>query len=259
MARKSNKQKQKEKAIIYTIVAIIALIIAIISPEFRQKIIDNANIQFGEVGESQNIISFDLDSIPEFTDKPYVYINDNKPFFKEEEYTTKAFENYSKLDKLGRCGVAYANVCLDIMPKAGEKRESISSVYPTGWKNVNYKELMGNDYLYNRCHLIGWQLAGENANKQNLITGTRYMNTQGMLPFENLVDDYFEKEENEDNHVLYRVTPIFEGEDLVAKGVEMEAYSVEDKGKGVCFNVYVYNVQPGVEIDYATGKSKLAK
>ena len=143
------------------------------------------------------------------------------------------------------------------MPRETDERESISSVMPTGWKQKTYKGIVEGDYLYNRCHLIGYQLAGENANKKNLITGTRYMNTEGMLFFENDIDYYIE--ENENNHVLYRVTPIFENDNLVASGVQMEAYSVEDNGKGICFNVYVYNVQPGIIIDYATGESRLAE
>ena len=145
------------------------------------------------------------------------------------------------------------------MPDASEEREEISSIRPSGWKQKPYKGLVDGDYLYNRCHLIGWQLAGENANKLNLITGTRYMNVEGMLPFEDMVDDYFEVKKNENNHVLYRVTPIYEGNNLVASGVLMEAYSVEDNGEGVCFNIYVYNVQPGITIDYATGDNSLEK
>lgn len=203
----------------------------------------------------QNNVSFDLSTIPEFSDSPYVAINNNIPYFTESDYTTKAFETYSDLDYLGRCGVAYANICIEIMPT--EQRGEISSVTPSGWQSVRYTGLVEGSYLYNRCHLIGFQLAGENANKKNLITGTRYLNIEGMLPFENLVDDYIEK--NKNNHVLYRVTPIFEGDNLVANGVEMEGYSVEDNGEGVCFNIYAYNVQPGIIIDYATGKSKLAE
>ena len=188
--------------------------------------------------------SFSLEDIPEYSDKPYIVLNNNIPNFTKDDYTTKAFETYSELDKLGRCGTAYANICMEIMPSNDETRGAIGSVKPSGWKTVRYNGIVDGNYLYNRCHLIGWQLAGENSNKKNLITGTRYMNVEGMLPFENLVDDYFEKKENENNHVLYRVTPIFEGNNLVANGVQMEAYSVEDKGKGICFNVYVYNVQP---------------
>lgn len=205
------------------------------------------------VNDVQSVID-----IPEYSGLPYVVINNNKPFFTEADYTTKAFEEYSELDVLGRCGVAYANICEDLMPAANEERGDIGSIRPSGWKQKAYKGLVEGDYLYNRSHLIGWQLAGENDNELNLITGTRYMNVQGMLPFEDMVDDYFEVKANQDNHVLYRVTPIYEGNNLVASGVQMEAYSVEDNGEGVCFNVYVYNVQPGITIDYATGENRLS-
>ena len=185
--------------------------------------------------------------VPEYSGEPYVEINENQPEFTEEEITTEAFEAYSELDALGRCGEAEACIGEEIMPT--EERGSISEVKPTGWKNEKYDNIDG-EYLYNRCHLIGYQLSGENANAENLITGTRYMNTEGMLPFEDMVADYVHETEN---HVMYRVTPVFEGEDLVAPGVQMEAESVEDDGKGVCFNVYVYNVQPDITIDYTTG------
>ena len=185
--------------------------------------------------------------VPEYSGEPYVEINENQPEFTEEEITTEAFEAYSELDALGRCGEAEACIGEEIMPT--EERGSISEVKPTGWKNEKYENIDG-EYLYNRCHLIGYQLSGENANAENLITGTRYMNTEGMLPFEDMVADYVHETEN---HVMYRVTPVFEGEDLVASGVQMEAESVEDDGKGVCFNVYVYNVQPDITIDYTTG------
>ena len=188
--------------------------------------------------------SYDLTSLPDYSGDPYVAVNDNVPYFTEDDYTTNSFESYSDLDALGRCGVAYACVGSDLMPT--EDRESISSVKPSGWINVEYD----GQYLYNRCHLIGFQLTGENANERNLITGTRYMNVEGMLPFENMVADYISET---GNHVLYRVTPIFEGDNLLASGVQMEAISVEDEREGVCFNVYVYNVQPGVAIDYTTG------
>lgn len=190
-----------------------------------------------------------LENVPEYSGEPYVVLQDNQPNFGLEDLTTEPFETYSELDYLGRCGVAYANVCLEIMPT--EPREEIGQVRPTGWQTVKY-DCVDGKYLYNRCHLIGYQLAGENANKQNLITGTRYMNVEGMLPFENMVDGYVEET---GNHVLYRVTPIFDGGNLLASGVQMEAFSVEDEGEGLCFNVYVYNVQPGVGIDYATGES----
>ena len=194
-----------------------------------------------------------LDEITAFSDQPYVVLNDNEPDFSEEEWTTESFETYSPLDSLGRCGVAYANIGVDLMPT--EERGSIGQVKPTGWHTVRY-DCVDGEYLYNRCHLIGYQLSGENANECNLITGTRYLNVEGMLPFENLVHDYVEETEN---HVLYRVTPIYEGDNLVASGVQMEALSVEDSGEGVCFNVYVYNCQPGVTIDYATGESWLTE
>lgn len=194
-------------------------------------------------------VTVSLEDIPEYSGSPYVAINDNQPSFTEEDYTTEAFEEYAKLDYLGRCGVTFACVGVEIMPT--EKREDIGMVKPTGWVTSKYDFVDGR-YLYNRCHLIGHQLTGENANTSNLITGTRYMNTQGMLPFENMIADYVKETEN---HVLYRVTPIFDGENLVANGVQMEAWSVEDDGDGICFNVYCYNVQPGVVIDYATGKN----
>ena len=187
-----------------------------------------------------------LEDLPAYDGSPYVALSGNQPDFSAEEMTTDSFESYSPLDLLGRCGTAYANIGVDLMPT--EDRESISDVTPSGWINREYD----GQYLYNRCHLIGFQLTGENANEENLITGTRYMNVEGMLPFENLVADYVQETEN---HVLYRVTPIFEGSELVARGVQMEALSVEDEGDGVCFNVYVYNVQPGITIDYATGES----
>lgn len=204
---------------------------------------------------STNVVSnyvFDVADVPQYSGNPYVEINGNVPLFSDDELTTKAFENYSNLDNLGRCGVAYANICLEIMPT--EERGPIGSVRPSGWHTVKYNDLIDGNYLYNRCHLIGYQLAGENANEKNLITGTRYLNIQGMLSFENMVDDYVE---STGNHVLYRVTPIFEGDNLVASGVLMEAKSVEDDGKGICFNVYAYNVQPGVVINYKTGDSEI--
>ena len=198
-------------------------------------------------------LSFSLEDVPEFSGEPYVVLNDNQPDFPEEDKTTNSFETYSPLDDLGRCGTAYANVGVDLMPT--EDRGDIGQVKPTGWHTVKY-DIVDGKYLYNRCHLIGYQLTGENANEENLITGTRYMNVDGMLPFENLMADYVQETEN---HVLYRVTPIFEGDNLVASGVQMEAWSVEDNGEGVCFNVYVYNSQPGVTIDYATGESWLTE
>ncbi|MBR5473736.1 MAG: DNA/RNA non-specific endonuclease [Clostridia bacterium] len=191
-----------------------------------------------------------LEDVPEFSDEPFVIINNNKPYFTESEITTEAYEYYSPLDSLGRCGYAKACIGTEIMPT--EEREEIGMIKPTGWHTVKYDNVDGK-YLYNRCHLIGFQLAGENANEKNLITGTRYLNVDGMLPFENLIADYVKET---GNHVMYRVTPIFEGKNLLASGVLMEGYSVEDGGEAICFNFYAYNAQPGIIIDYATGKSK---
>lgn len=196
--------------------------------------------------------AFNAADVPAYSGEPYTAVNNNEPYFTSDDLTTEAFENYSELDALGRCGVAYANVCLETMPT--EKRGNISEVKPTGWHSVKYDNVDGKS-LYNRCHLIGYQLTAENANQQNLITGTRYLNVDGMLPFENMVADYVKET---DNHVLYRVTPIFTGDNLVADGVLMEGYSVEDEGDGICFCVYAYNVQPGITIDYATGDSWLS-
>ncbi len=191
-----------------------------------------------------------LADVPEYSGEPYVILDDNVPEFAEEELTTKSFEEYSSLDELGRCGTAYANISPELMPD--EERGAIGQVKPSGWQTVKYNDLIDGNYLYNRCHLIGFQLAGENANKENLITGTRYLNVTGMLPFENEVADYVK---DTGNHVLYRVTPIFQGDNLVADGVQMEAKSVEDDGEGVQFNVFCYNVQPKITINYATGES----
>lgn len=193
-------------------------------------------------------------NIPEYSGQPYVVVNNNEPFFEKEEMKTKAFEKYSDLDKLGRCGVAYANLSRELMPT--ESRGNISNIKPTGWQQKKYEGIVDSKppYLYNRCHLIAYCLAAENSNEKNLITGTRYLNVEGMLPFEEEVAKYLD---NNDNHVLYRVTPIFKGNNLVASGVLMEAYSVEDKGEGISFCVYCYNVQPGIDIDYKTGESYL--
>ena len=199
----------------------------------------------------QQQAAIDLSSLPEYSGQAYVELNNNVPFFTEEDLTSASFEEYSPLDELGRCGTAYACISTDLMPT--EPRGSIGQVKPSGWKIAKY-DFVDGKYLYNRCHLIGFQLTGENANEQNLITGTRYLNVTGMLPFENLTADYIKET---GNHVLYRVTPVFTGDELVARGVVMEAMSVEDKGDGVLFNVYCYNVQPGVTIDYATGDSAL--
>ncbi len=218
------------------------------SKDTTSKKITSSSKSKNSDGSSTDCIS-DTD-IPVFSGKTYIELNDNKPEFSDSEKITTAFENYGDLDSLSRCTTAYANICKELMPT--EERGSIGKVKPTGWHTVKYNGLIDGNYLYNRCHLIAFCLAGENANTKNLITGTRYFNTVGMLPFETEVCDYVE---STNNHVLYKVTPVFEGDNLVASGVQMQALSVEDNGGGICFNVFVYNVQPGIEIDYATGKS----
>lgn len=200
--------------------------------------------------------TFEVSSVSEFETKAYAEVNGNVPYFSEKmisDAKTKAYESYSKLDKLGRCGVCVASIDQSLMPT--EKRGEIGQVKPTGWKTVKYNDIIEGNYLYNRCHLIGYQLTGENANTKNLITGTRYLNVDGMLPFENKVANYIKKSKS--NKVLYRVTPIYEGNNLVASGVLMEAMSLNDGGKAVKFNVYCYNVQPGIIIDYSNGNSSV--
>ena len=248
-----SKRKKYKKLNFKQLIACIIILCCITIYEYINQQV-NATEPTEDTSSVKSEQTFDLSTIPEYKGSPYVEINDNIPYFSEDDYTTKSFEKYSELDILGRSGVAYANICKEIMPKDGEERGEIGSIKDlTGWKQKRYDDLIKDKYLYNRCHLIGWQLAGENANKNNLITGTRYLNTEGMLPFENEVAEYIRK--NKKNHVLYRVTPIFEGNNLLASGVQMEAWSVEDKGKGVCFNIYCYNVQPGIVINYATGDS----
>lgn len=205
---------------------------------------------FGPVqAENMTPAEFKLENVPPYSGSPFVEINNNEPYFMEKQLTTKSYELYGPLDELDRCTAAMSSIGEDLMPT--EKRGDIYQVKPTGWHSVKYDNVDGGS-LYNRCHLIGFQLTAENANEQNLITGTRYLNVQGMLPFENMVADYIKET---GNHVLYRVSPIFEGNNLVASGVLMEGFSVEDMGEGICFNVYCYNVQPGIGIDYATGES----
>lgn len=200
---------------------------------------------------ASDYVNYDLSNIPDYDGKAYVELNGNVPEFSESEKTSsESFEEYGKLDSLGRCTYAVSCIGKDLMPT--EKRGSIGSVKPSGWHISKY-DFVDGKYLYNRCHLIGYQLTAENANERNLITGTRYLNVEGMLPFENDVADYIEIT---NNHVYYKVTPIFEGNNLVANGVQMQAYSVEDNGQGISFNVYCYNVQPGVAIDYATGDNQ---
>ena len=251
MSRNKRKNAKQIKQLLGIIIVVICLAISFIFGE------DVLNIQNDKNDVEENITvstnqtktDFNIDNIPEYTGEIYIEINNNMPYFEESEHTTESFEKYSDLDELGRCKVAYANISKETMPPEGDERGSISSVKPTGWEQAKYD----GEYLYNRCHLIGYQLSDEDANELNLITGTRYFNVNGMLPFENKVADYIK--ENENNHVLYRVTPVFEGNNLLATGVEIEAYSVEDNGQGVCFNVFIYNVQPGISIDYTTGKS----
>ena len=212
-------------------------------------------VVFGWFVKNQNATESisSLKDIPSFSGSPYVVINDNTPSFTDEQLVTKSYEFYSELDTLGRCGYAVACIGKELMPT--EDRGSIGPVRPSGWQTIKF-DFVDGKYLYNRCHLIGFQLTGENANEKNLITGTRYLNVEGMLPFENMVADYIKETKN---HVIYRVTPIYEGDDLVAKGVQMEALSVEDGGEGICFNIYAYNNQPGVSINYANGSAQLAE
>ena len=232
--KKSAKKKDQSKLLILCIVVLVLLVNYFIGP-----------------GTEAPPHAVSLQEVPAFSGEPYVVIGNNQPLFEEGDITTVSYEFYSELDFLDRCGYTMACIGRDLMPT--EARESISQVKPTGWEQKQYDFVDGKS-LYNRCHLIGFQLTGENANERNLITGTRYMNTEGMLPFENMVADYIKET---GNHVLYRVTPIFQGDELVARGVQMEAYSVEDSGEGICFHVYVYNNQPGVTIDYATGHNWL--
>lgn len=250
----SKRKRNKKQNILQLITSIIILICIIVFGNINPNI-ENTN----KIDNTENIIqkeniTFDLSTIPEYSSSPYVEINNNIPYFKKTDYTTEAFEKYSEWDELDRSGVAFANICKETMPKEGEERGEIGSVKDlSGWIQKRYDNVIKDKYLYNRCHLIGWQLAGENANKKNLITGTRYLNTEGMLPFENIVAQYIK--DNKNNHILYRVTPIFKGDNKLASGVQMEALSIEDNGQGICFNVYCYNVQPGIVIDYATGDS----
>ena len=225
-------------------------------PEYESKTASESETESEPETETETEESdtFDLALIPEYSGVPYTELNDNIPLFQKSDFQTKSFESYSELDQLGRCGVAFANIGEDLMPT--EPREEIGAVHPSGWHTINYHELIDGNYLYNRCHLIAYQLTGENANEKNLITGIRYMNAQGMEPFESRVADYIHKT---GNHVLYRVTPIFEGENLVASGVEMEAESVEDEGAGIRFHIFVYNVQPGITIRYSDGESRVAE
>ena len=227
--RSKTETNNIRKIVISLIIVVITFLIGYVTTQYQDEIDKIFTSIYPMQLHTSNI---DLNSIPEYNDTPYVELNGNIPYFTEEEkQRTDAFEEYSELDSLGRCGVAYANICRKLMPASGETRGEISSIYPSGWKNKPYKGMVEGDYLYNRCHLIGWQLAAENANEKNLITGTRYLNVQGMLPYENMVTTYLKERGNKNNHVLYRVTPIYEDKNLVPSGVEMEAYSVEDNRK----------------------------
>lgn len=240
----AKRRKNKQSSIYFIVALIIFLIVGVYEGKIVfQPIEDNSNVV--------NQVSYDLASIPEYSNANYVVLNNNEPNFTESDYTTNSFERYSELDSLGRAKVAYANIGVDLMPT--EERGSIGQVKPSGWHLVKY-DIVNGKYLYNRCHLIGFQLTGENANEKNLITCTRQMNTVGMLEFENKVANYIK---STNNHVLYRVTPIYKDDNLLASGVVMEAYSVEDSGEGIKFNIFVYNVQDGIDIDYKTGDSKL--
>lgn len=221
----------------------------VLEEDYSVKSTSSEEEETEESSEQSTIASFSLEDIPAYSGEPYAVVNDNVPYFTEDDLTTESYEYYSTLDELSRCGYAMACIGIDLMPT--EEREDISEVYPTGWEQNEY-DFVDGGYLYNRCHLIGFQLSGENDNELNLITGTRYMNVEGMLPFENLVADYVEETSN---HVLYRVTPVYDGDNLLASGVLLEAVSVEDDGEGLEFNVFCYNVQPGVEIDYTTGEN----
>ena len=244
----------KKKPIIMGAVCVVAFLAVLFGVSGNEKAVTGITQETSVdvITSTQDIqTSVDLNNIPDFSGEPWCVVNNNTPTFDDVDTDKKYFENYSPLDNMGRCGVAFACLGRETMPT--EERGEIGQVKPSGWVTAKY-DCVDGKYLYNRCHLIGFQLSGENANERNLITGTRYMNVQGMLPFENMVADYIKET---GNHVFYRVTPVFDGFNLVAKGVQMEAYSVEDDGEGICFNVFCYNNQPGVEIDYATGNSWL--
>ena len=259
---KRGKKEFASLAGIFTLLAVVTGMIVFpwqedITIENLQNIVNIGNIDVNVNNntswiENNTEVKASIKSIPEYTEYAYCIINDNNPFFTEEEITDSSFEQYGEIDSLSRCTECVASIGKDLMPT--EERGQIGSIKPTGWNYAKY-DFVDGKYLYNRCHLIGYQLTGENANEKNLITGTRYLNVKGMLPFENMVADYIKETEN---HVMYRVTPIFDEDNLVASGVLMEGYSVEDNGEGIKYCVYCYNVQPGVEIDYKTGESKLS-
>ena len=249
MARKQSSKKLITQFIEFVLLVLITFAVVKLKPYImassENNVVEEPSVNYAT--------KLDLSLIPAYTDKAYVKLNNNIPDFDDSMMTTESSEKYSEFDSLGRCGVAFANIGKDLMPT--KERESIGMVKPSGWRISKYDFIDGK-YLFNRCHLIGYQLTGENANEQNLITGTRYLNVDGMLPFENKVSNYIK---STNNHVLYRVTPHFEGNNLVASGVQIEAKSVEDQGRGIQFNVYCYNIQPRVKIDYATGENSLIK
>ena len=247
MARRRSARKLITEFIECILVIALTFVVVKFAP-YLKTFMDNSTTNEITVSYATKL---DLSLIPSYTDKAYVKLNNNIPDFDDSLMTTESFEKYSDFDSLGRCGVAFANIGKDLVPT--KERESIGMVKPSGWRISKYDFIDGK-YLFNRCHLIGYQLTGENANEKNLITGTRYLNVDGMLPFENKVADYVK---STNNHVLYRVTPHFEGNNPIASGVQIEAKSVEDNGKGIQFNVYCYNVQPRVKIDYATGENSL--
>ncbi len=241
------RMTKKQKSAMEGVIVLVAAVLLFLFPELGTFLgIDNSGVAAAP--------SVSLDQIPAYSDWAYVILDQNVPGFTPSDYTLEAFEYFDELDSLGRCGTTYANVCQELMPT--EKRGDISRIKPTGWINHSY-DFVDGGMVYNRCHLLGFQLTGENANEKNLVTGTRYMNTQGMLPFENMVADHVKEE---DHHVLYRVTPLFDGDNLVCSGVQMEALCVEcaqtdDPDDDLQFHVFCYNVQPGVVIDYATGEN----
>ncbi len=267
---KSNKKTssyRKKKNIVLLVTIILCILLAIFNNATDNETYNNATNNIANTTSITNITNTtnnnvtnndnnnisDLNNIPQYNGNAYIKLNNNIPEFQEKEFTTTPFEHYSELDEHQRCGVAFANICKDIMPKEDEKRGKIS-YKPTGWVQNEYPYIINTRQLYNRCHLIAWQLSAENNKKENLMTGTAYLN-QAMISWENDVAEYIKKNEKNNYHVLYRVTPIFEGENKLASGVHMEAMSVEEREKGICFNIYIYNVQPNIEIDYATGEN----
>ena len=252
--KEKNKNNSNKNIKIKQVLAVIFFVLIIAIGIY---VYTNNKYNENNINTQPTISSYTLDTIPEYSTEPYVTINNNIPNFDEKYFTTDSFEIYSDLDEYGRCGVAFTNLNKEeTMPKENESRKSLDKIIPTGWQDTEYPEI-NLDNLYNKCHLIAFSLSAENVNEKNIITGTRYFNISGMTPFENKVRKYLN--DNPDKHVLYRVTPIYEGENKVASGITIEAKSVEDKGKGICFYVYIYNVQPGVIIDYATGESKLVE